>query len=61
MNPTDDQSNPNLMDNDSGIPPLDQQIQINVLTVFLWALVLFVRVCQAAVQKTETSREKPEK
>ena len=25
MNPTDDQSNPNLMD----IPPLDQQIQIN--------------------------------
>ena len=29
MNPTDDQSNPNLMDNDSGIPPLDQQIQIN--------------------------------
>ena len=29
MNPTDAQSNPNLMENDSGIPPLDQQIQIN--------------------------------
>ena len=29
MNPSDEQSNPNLMENDSGIPPLDQQIQIN--------------------------------
>ena len=29
MNPSDEQSNPNLMDNDSGIPSLDQQIQIN--------------------------------
>jgi hypothetical protein len=29
MNPTDDQSNPNFMENDSGIPSLDQQITIN--------------------------------
>ena len=29
MNPTDDQSNPNFMENDSGIPSLNQQITIN--------------------------------